>query len=284
MSPAAGRLVLVATPIGNMADMSPRAMSALAEADIVCCEDTRHSGLLLSRLGVAAKRLVSLNAHNEAEKAPWLLGVMAGGAVVALVSDAGTPAVSDPGERLVALAAENGLTVTSVPGPSAVLAGLVVSGMGLSRWRFEGFLPRKGPERRALLAEIAAAPCPSVCFESPHRVAATLADLAAACGEGRRVAVCRELTKLHEETFRGTLGEAAARFAAAPVRGELVVVVAGSDPPSPAESDVAGLHSAVGSLMAKGLSRRDAVRQVAIDKGLPRSTVYAAAIAEVPSL
>lgn len=279
-SPAAtgGELVLVSTPIGNIGDISARALGVLGAADIVCCEDTRHTGLLLKRLGVTARRLLSLNAHNEAERASYLLRELASGSTVAVVSDAGTPGVSDPGERLVAIAIEAGFRVTAVPGASAVLAALVVSGMGVSRWRFEGFLPRKGVERRRILGEIAAAPCPSVCFESPHRLAATLSDLAEVCGGERAVAVCRELTKLHEEVLRSSLTEAAERFAATPTKGEIVVVVAGAPAPERPSAVAADLKAEVDSLVSGGMTRRDAVRAVAARRALPRSEVYAAAI------
>jgi 16S rRNA (cytidine1402-2'-O)-methyltransferase len=283
-SPAAtsggGELVVVSTPIGNLGDVSPRALAALEGADIVCCEDTRHTGMMLKRLGIGTRRLLSLHGHNEAARIPFLVEELAAGHTVALVSDAGTPAISDPGERLVAAAAEAGLRVTAVPGPSAVLAALVVSGMGLGRWRFEGFLPRKGRERRARLADIASSPCPSVCYESPHRVAATLSDLAGECEPERRVAVCRELTKLHEEVRRSSLGEAAAHFEQATPKGEFVLVVDGAAPVATAGETTGGgeLASAVEALVATGTSRRDAIRAVSEQHGLPRGIVYQAAI------
>jgi len=282
--PASGELVVVSTPIGNVADLSPRAAATLAGADIVCCEDTRHTGAMLKRLGIAPRRLLSLHAHNEEERLPMLLEALTGGRTVALVSDAGTPAVSDPGGRLVAAAAEAGLLVSVVPGPSAVLAALVVSGMEISRFRFEGFLPRKGGSRAARLAEIAASPSPSVCYEAPHRVAATLADLAEACGPERRVAVCRELTKLHEEVRRSSLGEAAAHSAATTPRGEFVLVVAGADRADRETlPDPEGLAEAVEALVVSGASRRDAIREVAERRGLPRRAVYEAALGAVPT-
>lgn len=281
-SAASGELVLVSTPIGNLGDLSPRAAAALGTADVVCCEDTRHTGAMLKRLDIAARQLKSLHAHNEAERVPWLLSELASGRTVALVSDAGTPAVSDPGERLVAAAAEAGFRITVVPGPSAVLAALVVSGMRLDRWRFEGFLPRSGAARRARLADVASSPCPSVCFEAPHRIAATLADLATVCGAHRPVAVCREMTKLHEEVLRTTLGGAAARVAEVAPRGEFVLVVGGT-PAEGAELPSAGeLAAEVESLVGAGLSRRDAVREVSARRGVGRSAVYDAAVKAVP--
>jgi 16S rRNA (cytidine1402-2'-O)-methyltransferase len=235
---------------------------------------------MLKRLGITTQRMLSLHAHNEGERLPLLLEELASGHVVALVSDAGTPSISDPGERLVAAAAQAGIRVSVVPGPSAVMAALVVSGMGLERWRFEGFLPRKGADRRNRLAEIASAPCPSVCYESPHRLVATLADLAQACGPERRVAVCRELTKLHEEVRRSTLGEAIAHFDITAPRGEFVLVVGALETHDrlvglPSSEDLA---EAVDERVAAGASRRDAVREVAARLGVARSTVYEAAI------
>jgi 16S rRNA (cytidine1402-2'-O)-methyltransferase len=274
-----GQLVVVSTPIGNLGDLSPRAAATLSGADIVCCEDTRHTGAMLKRLGVPTQRLLSLHAHNEAERLPRLLDELAAGRTVALVSDAGTPAISDPGERIVAAAAEAGFRVSVVPGPSAVLAAVVMSGMGLGRWRYEGFLPRKGGGRRDRLADIAASPCPSVCYESPQRLLATLRDLAAACGADRRVAVCREMTKMHEEVRRSTLADAAVHFGERAPRGEIVIVVDGAHEgavpvPVPTADD---LSAAVEVLVGGGSSRRDAVRDVAAALGIRRSVVYEAA-------
>jgi 16S rRNA (cytidine1402-2'-O)-methyltransferase len=272
--------VLVSTPIGNLGDLSPRAAATLSAADIVCCEDTRHTGTMLKRLGITTRRLLSLHAHNEAERIGYLLEELVSGKTVALVSDAGTPAVSDPGERLAAAAAGAGLRVSVVPGPSAVLAAVVVSGMGLSRWRFEGFLPRKGGDRRTRLADIAASPCPSICYESPQRLAATLVDLERACGAERRVAVCREMTKLHEEVRRSSLGEAAAHYAETTPRGEFVLVIDGMDASEQSAAQPSGdeLAGAVEAVVAAGASRRDAVRDVAGRLGIARSVVYEAAI------
>jgi 16S rRNA (cytidine1402-2'-O)-methyltransferase len=276
----AGQLVVVSTPIGNLGDLSPRAAATLSGADIVCCEDTRHTGTMLKRLGIPRQRLLSLHAHNEAERLPQVLDELADGRVVALVSDAGTPAISDPGERLVAAVVEAGFRVSVVPGPSAVLAAIVMSGMGLGRWRFEGFVPRKGGERRGRLADIASAPCPSVVYESPPRLLGTLRDLAEACGPDRRVAVCREMTKIHEEVRRSTLADAAAHFAETAARGELVVVVdgAGEAARSAPQARQEELSAAVEGLVGSGQSRRDAVRQVAAELGVRKSVVYDAAL------
>jgi 16S rRNA (cytidine1402-2'-O)-methyltransferase len=283
---ASGQLVVVSTPIGNLGDLSPRAATVLSSADIVCCEDTRHTGVMLKRLGITYRRLLSLHAHNEAERTARVLDELELGRTVALVSDAGTPAVSDPGERLVSAAAEAGFRVSVAPGPSAVLAAIVVSGMGLGRWRFEGFLPRKGGDRRARLADIAAAPCPSVCYESPQRVLATLRDLIEACGPDRQVAVCREMTKIHEEVRRSTLADAAAHFAVTAPRGEFVLVVAGAGEDAATASPAASaeeLSAAVEVLVGRGQSRRDAVRDVAAGFGIKRSIVYEAAVGSARS-
>ena len=276
----AGTLVLVATPIGNLGDLSPRAVEVMASADVVACEDTRHTGRLLVHAGVRARRLVSLHGHNEAARLDELLAVLASGETVALVSDAGTPLVSDPGERLVAAAIAAGVEVTAVPGPSAVLAAVVLSGLGTSRWRYEGFLPRKGAERRARLVEIAASPEPVVCYESPRRLAATLSDLTEVCGGERRVAVARELTKLHEEVWRGPLAEAAARAAAGEPRGEHVIVVAGAV--SAARPSGEALTGALERLIAAGLARREAVLAAEVLLGVARREAYRAALALGP--
>lgn len=277
-TPPKGRLVLVATPIGNLSDLSPRAIEALSAADVVACEDTRHSGRLLAHAGVRDKRLMSLHEHNEASRSAQLVALVEGGAIVAVVSDAGTPLVSDPGARLVQAAIAAGAEVSAVPGPSAALAALVVSGLDTSRWRFEGFLPRKGSERRERLAEVASSPVPTVCFEAPHRLAVTLADLAGACGGQRRVVVARELTKLHEEVWRGALEVAAGRAASAPPRGEHVLVVdAAPPPPDPVEGGGADLADLAGRLLAAGLSRRDAATAVEVVLGVSHRAAYAAA-------
>ncbi len=213
-SSGAGALVVVGTPIGNLGDLSPRAVAALGSADVLYCEDTRHSRKLLSHAGISGVPLRSLHEHNEADRLDEVVAAVAAGRTVGLVSDAGMPAVSDPGARVAAAVAAAGLTVTVVPGPSAVLTALVASGLATDRFCFEGFLPRSGRDRAGRLAVVAAEPRTTVLFEAPGRVAATLADLAGVCGGDRPVAVARELTKLHEEIWRGTL-EGAAAWAAA---------------------------------------------------------------------
>ncbi len=226
MSPEGrGRLVLVATPIGNLGDLSPRAREVLATADLICCEDTRRTRALLSAIGVAAggpggDRLLSLHGHNEPARLDRVAAAVAGGATVAVVSDAGTPGISDPGAWLAAQLAASGETVSTVPGPSSVVGALVVSGLPADRFCVEGFLPRKGSERRRRMAALMADERTSVVLEAPGRVAATLGELCAADPD-RPVAVVRELTKLHEEVWRGTLVEAADAFAARQLRGKL---------------------------------------------------------------
>ncbi len=271
-----GRLVVVGTPIGNLADLSPRAGETLAGADLIACEDTRHTGLMLSRLGLSGPPLLSLHAHNEAARIPQLLGHLAAGEVVALVTDAGMPTVSDPGGRAVEAAVAAGYEVTVVPGPSAVLAALAVSGMSGGRFVFEGFLERKGRARRHRLDAIAEADCPSIVYEAPQRIASTLADLEGACGPERQVAVCRELTKLHEETWRGPLSAAAARALETAPRGEHVIVVGPAPkPPLPGESDV---EAELSRRLRAGSDTRQVVREVAAALGVPRRAVYETAL------
>ena len=273
----AGRLILVATPIGNLGDMTARATEVLATADVVCCEDTRRTRALLSALGVAAGgRLVSVHGHNEAARAAQVVGWLTEGRTVALVSDAGTPAVSDPGARIVAAAVGAGQSVTVAPGPSAVLGALVVSGLPTERFCVEGFLPRRGAERRTRLEALAVEERTTVLLESPQRLAGTLADLARALG-ARPLAVVRELTKLHEEVWRGDLVEAAAAFADREVRGEVVLVFGGArEAASPSDQMVA---AAVAVRLAEGASVRDAAEAVATTLGVPHRRAYRAALA-----
>jgi 16S rRNA (cytidine1402-2'-O)-methyltransferase len=230
--PTAGRLVVVSTPIGNLGDLSPRAAEALASAGYIYCEDTRRTIKLLNHAGIKGPKLVAHHRFNEAATTAGALDLMRAGAVIALVTDAGTPVVSDPGARLVRAAVGAGAVVEAVPGPSAALAALVVSGLATERWCFEGFLPRSGRRRAERLAAVAGeAERASVIFESPYRVGRALVDLAGACGPDRPVSVSRELTKVHEETWRGSLGEAAARWQQLSPKGEHVIVVG---PPSAA--------------------------------------------------
>ncbi len=258
-----GRVVVVGTPIGNLGDLSPRAVAALEGADVVACEDTRRSGRLLQHAGIPGKRLVRLDDHTEAAVTADLVARAAAGDRVALVSDAGLPGLSDPGAVLLAAAWSAGVAVEVVPGPFAAAVGLVGSGMlePSGRFCFEGFLPRKGPARRTRIAALVGEERTTVLYEAPHRLRSTLEDLRDALGADRRVALCRELTKLHEETWRGSLGDAVARCAEVEPRGEFVVVLAGAEPPPDATDDE--LRRALDRELGTGASRRDAAATVA---------------------
>ena len=273
----AGRLVLVGTPIGNLGDLPPRAVEALTEADTIACEDTRRTRALLSHLGVpGGGRLLAVHDHNEAAAVSDVLRRLDRGERVVVVTDAGMPGISDPGERLVAAAAAADHTVEVVPGPSAAVAALVVSGLPTGRFCFEGFLPRKGSARAERLAELVAEPRTVVLFEAPHRVRQTIADLAAAAGDLRRVALVRELTKLHEEVWRGTLAAAVDHLSEHEPRGEYVIVLDGAPPAPPAgESDV---EDALRSRIGAGLDKRTAIAEVASTLGVPKRVVYDVAL------
>ena len=273
----AGALVVVGTPIGNLGDLSPRAVAALGSADVIYAEDTRHSRKLLSHAGISGVPLRSLHEHNEADRVDEVVVAVAAGRTVALVSDAGMPGVSDPGVRVVAAVGAAGMCVTVVPGPSAVLAALVSSGLATDRFCFEGFLPRSGRDRTVRLAVLAAEPRTSVLFEAPGRVAATLADLAAVCGADRQLAVARELTKLHEEVWRGTLEEAGA-WASEGVRGEVVLVLAGAPAPEEVEVTESVLAAEVTAALRAGARTRGAVDEVAARHGVSRRRVYELAL------
>jgi 16S rRNA (cytidine1402-2'-O)-methyltransferase len=275
-----GTLTLVATPIGNLADMPARAIAVLAAADAVLCEDTRVTAKLAARHGLAPS-LIALHDHNEEAMIPRLLARLASGERLALVSDAGTPLVSDPGYRLVRAAIAAGHRVTAVPGPSAALAALAVSGLPPAPFLFLGFLPPKAGPRRARVGEIACWEAAGlaatiVLFEAPQRLGALLADLAAGLGKARAAAVARELTKRFEEVVRGTLGELAERYAHAAPRGEIVVVVGpGAGAAAASDGDVEALLRAA---LARGLGVRDAAAEVAMVTGRPRRDVYARAL------
>ncbi len=271
--PAASRqpgLWLVATPIGNLADIAPRAVEVLREVSFVACEDTRRTGLLLQRLGIGGRRLVALHEHNEAAATPDIVDRLAAGETAAYVTDAGMPAISDPGQRLVAAVVAAGLEVSVVPGPSAPVAALALSGLPTDRWVMEGFLPRGGNARTSRLAEIGVEQRTVVLLESPKRLGATLADLAGACGTDRPAAVARELTKLHEEVVRGTLAELAAAYAEPP-KGEIVVVLGPASPAAPTDSQIS---AEVQAEMDSGASTRDAAVAVAQRLGVSRNRVY----------
>jgi len=273
-----GQLVLVATPIGNLGDLSPRAKEVLATADLICCEDTRRTRALLTAMDIRAggpggDRLLSLHGHNEASRVAQVVACVAGGGTVAVVSDAGMPGISDPGALLAAAMATAGETVSVVPGPSSVLAALVVSGLPTDRFCVEGFLPRKGAERRERVIALMADRRTTVVLEAPGRVAATLADLAAVDGE-RPVAVVRELTKVHEEVWRGSLAQGVDLFTQQAPRGEVVVVIGGAPPAGPVSEEE--IESAV--RLALSLSTGGGPRQIAdalsAELGVARRRVY----------
>ncbi len=271
-----GALVLIGTPIGNLGDLPPRAVEELGRADAVACEDTRRTGRLLAHIGVRAPVLLVVNDHTESGAVADVLVRLDRGERVAVVSDAGMPGISDPGERLVAAASAAGHTVEVVPGPSAALAGLVASGLPTGRFVFEGFLPRKGSGRTERLAVVAAERRTVVLYEAPHRLARTLADLAAACGPTRRVVLARELTKLHEELWRGSLAGAVERCEEVEPRGEYVVVLDGAPEPEAADDDA--IRAALAVEKGGGATTRDAVSSVAAALGVPRRRVYDLAV------
>jgi 16S rRNA (cytidine1402-2'-O)-methyltransferase len=268
-----GTLYVVGTPIGNLEDLSDRARRVLSEVDLVAAEDTRRAGLLLRRIGARA-RFLSFFEANERERIPKVLAELGAGRSVALVTDAGMPGVSDPGYRLVAACAEAGLDVDVVPGPSAVVTALVVSGLPTDRFSFEGFLPRTGRGRRERLAQIAADPRTVVLFESPRRTARTLADLLEACGD-RRAAMCRELTKVHQEVRRASLSELAASAERDEPKGEVTLVVEGA-PEAGASASVDEAVALAHSLASDGMRKRDAAREAAARTGIPANRIYEA--------
>jgi 16S rRNA (cytidine1402-2'-O)-methyltransferase len=275
-----GTLFVVATPIGNLGDVSTRAVETLRDVALIAAEDTRVTRRLLTRYAIATPT-VSYHARNAVTREPELLARLRAGDDLALVTDAGTPGVSDPGDSLVMAWATEGGRAVSVPGPSAVLAALASTGIAGPRWTFEGFLPRSGRERRDRIARIAADARGCVLFEAPNRLAATLRDLAAACGSERGAAVCRELTKLHEEIVRGDIGSLAGRAARGEIdqRGEAVIVIGWSEAASGtrAASRVSeeDARAEVGQLVASGIGRSEAARRVSAATGLPRRRLYA---------
>jgi 16S rRNA (cytidine1402-2'-O)-methyltransferase len=269
-----GVLVLAATPIGRVGDAPPRLAEELAGADVVAAEDTRRLKRLVDDLGVTLRgRVVSYFDGNETARTPVLVEELRAGRRVVLVTDAGMPSVSDPGYRLVLAALEAGVDVTAVPGPSAVLTALAVSGLPVDRFCFEGFLPRKPGERGRRLAALAGEERTLVFFEAPHRTGATLAAMAEAFGSDRAAAVCRELTKTHEEVRRGPLAELVT-WAEDGVRGEVTLVVAGADPVAALGDDPDTLRAAVAEREAAGTSRKEAIVEVARLAGVPRREVY----------
>jgi 16S rRNA (cytidine1402-2'-O)-methyltransferase len=269
----AGTLYLVGTPIGNLDDVTARARATLGSVALIAAEDTRRTGLLLSRLGIAYGRLLSLFEGNEAARVPEVVAALKEGTNVALVSDAGMPGVSDPGYRLVAACVEAGIPVDVVPGPSAVLAALVISGLPTDRFAFEGFLPRSGRARTERLREVAADPRTLVLFESARRALQTLRDLSAVAGQGRRAALVRELTKLHQEVLRGTLAEIAAEVEGrAELKGEVVLVLEGAGPAPPGTLEDA-VRIAAG-LIDGGAKKREASRLASGRTGVPARQIY----------
>lgn len=269
-----GVLVLAGTPIGQAGDAPPRLAAELAGADVVAAEDTRRLRRLTADLGIEiGGRVVSYFEGNESARTPSLVEALVNGERVVLVTDAGMPSVSDPGYRLVVAAVEAGIRVTAVPGPSAVLTALAVSGLPVDRFCFEGFLPRKAGERSRRLADLGAEPRTMVFFEAPHRTEAALEAMRDVFGADRAAVVCRELTKTHEEVRRGPLGDLV-DWAADGIRGEVTIVVAGADPAAAVATDPASLRAAVAGLEESGMRRKDAIAAVAVQAGVPKRDVY----------
>jgi len=268
----AGTLYVVATPLGNLGDLSPRAADTLKRVAAVAAEDTRHSKPLLNHAGSKAE-LISFHAHSSDRALQRILRILSEGRDVALITDAGTPAISDPGVVLVAAARERGIPIVTIPGPTAVAASLSVSGISGDRYVFLGFLPRKGSDRRRFLMTVAASEWTVVLFEAPNRVTQLLADLAEACGPERQAVVSRELTKVFEETRAGTLQELSEHYAEAPVRGEVTVVVAGTEKPR-VEEPPPDPSARAKALLAEGMSRKDVADRLVEETGISRNTAY----------
>ena len=273
----AGMLYLVPTPIGNLGDISIRCRETLEQADFIAAEDTRVTLKLLNHLGIK-KSLVSYYEHNKAQKGNMILDRILAGETCALVSDAGSPAISDPGEDLVKLCAEAGVTVCAIPGPCAVITALSISGQSTGRFCFEGFLSTAKKSRREHLESLSSEQRTMIFYEAPHKLLATLESMASVFGGDRSISLCRELTKLHEEVVRTTLDGAISLYTEHPPKGEFVLVVAGA---TPEEKNVATADDAatrVAQLMAEGLSRKDAIKQTAKELDLPKNVVYDAAL------
>ena len=273
----AGMLYLVPTPIGNLGDISTRCRETLEQVDFIAAEDTRVSLKLLNHLGIK-KGLVSYYEHNKAFKGEQIVERILAGETCALVSDAGSPAISDPGEDLVKQCAAAGITVTAIPGPCAAITALSISGQCTGRFCFEGFLSTAKKSRREHLTSLQNEQRTMIFYEAPHKLLSTLEDMAEAFGPDRSISLCRELTKLHEEVVRTTLGEAAAMYKENPPRGEFVLIVAGAEPAqveAPTETDAA---ARVAALMEQGYSRKDAVKQTAKELDMPKNAVYEAAL------
>lgn len=266
-------LYLVATPIGNLADITERALKVLSEVDFVAAEDTRNSGLLLSRLGLK-KPMVSYHDHNRAERGPEIVERLKGGESCALISDAGMPAISDPGEDLVALCAKEGIRVSIVPGACAAVSALALSGLSTRRFAFEGFLPVSGKERKKRLTDISKDERTLIIYEAPHRLKKTLAEFCEYFGSDRRISLCRELTKLNEEILRMTLSSACEYYESVEPRGEYVLVIDGAPEMSEEEESV-NIADRAAALMAGGMSQKDAIKTIVKETGLPKNKVYA---------
>lgn len=267
-----GTLYLVATPIGNLSDITYRAVKVLSEVDFVAAEDTRNSGRLLSHLGIS-KPMVSYHEHNKAARGPEIVARLAAGESCALVTDAGTPGISDPGEDLVRLCAENGISVVSLPGACAGIVALTVSGLPTAHFCFEGFLPVSGRERRERISAVCAEKRTVILHEAPHRLRATLGDLAKAAGGERRISLCRELTKLNEEVLRMTLAGAVEYYNNSEPRGEYVLILEGAAAVADAVCELSPAEH-VARYMNDGMSERDAIKAAARDRGVPKNVVY----------
>ncbi|MEX0848114.1 MAG: 16S rRNA (cytidine(1402)-2'-O)-methyltransferase, partial [Ilumatobacteraceae bacterium] len=267
-----GTLVLVATPIGNLGDLPPRAIEALRSATLICCEDTRRTGKLLQHAGISGVRMAVANEHTERDRIEQVLQLLDAGNDVAFVSDAGTPGISDPGERLVRAAVDHGHRVSAVPGPAALIMALVISGFDTTRFVFEGFVPRSGSDRTRRLADVATERRTTILYEAPHRVARTITDLVTHCGPDRRVVLARELTKLHEEVWRGTLAEATVHLAEREPRGEYVLILEAAPAGEPADDDA--ITRALQRAMADGDSRKAAIATVTAALGVAKRRVF----------
>ena len=273
----AGMLYLVPTPIGNLGDISIRCKETLEQADFIAAEDTRVTLKLLNHLGIK-KSLVSYYEHNKAQKGNVILDRILSGETCALVSDAGSPAISDPGEELVKQCAEAGVTVCAIPGPCAVITALSISGQATGRFCFEGFLSTAKKSRREHLEALAQEQRTMIFYEAPHKLLSTLESMAEVFGSNRPISLCRELTKLHEEVIRTTLGDAVIRYTDQPPKGEFVLVVAGAAPQQKCVATAQDAAARVAALMQAGSSRKDAVKQAAQELDLPKNTVYEAAL------
>ncbi len=275
----AGMLYLVPTPIGNLGDISIRCRETLENADFIAAEDTRVSLKLLNHLGIK-KSLVSYYEHNKTFKGDQIVQRILAGETCALVSDAGSPAISDPGEDLVKQCADSGIVACAIPGPCAAITALSISGQATGRFCFEGFLPTAKKSRREHLEDLKDEQRTMIFYEAPHKLLSTLTDMAESFGGERPISLCRELTKLHEEVVRTTLAEAIQRYTETPPKGEFVLVVAGAEPPEKEEATPQDAAARVAQLMEQGLSRKDAIKQTAKELGLPKNVVYDAALQE----